>query len=139
VHNGARLYYDDEEVDYFELLATWIYVLPILLGGLGTLIVMLRRRLRPKEHRGAGEIYSDLATIAARLKLGERDADMVTQLNALLDTVQIEVKAGDITLDEALCLRKKAKRLEKNWFKHHAFQAPKREGQGQIHLVGRHL
>ena len=93
VHDAAKTIYNGEEPSWRDLAVEWIYLLPVILGALGTAVVWLIQRTLQPEYRAAPDLVADLLDIRQEA-IEATDEGALRMLRRRIDDLAVEL-TGD--------------------------------------------
>lgn len=99
IHPGALSYFNGEEIKLTDILVEWIYIVPLVIGGIGALLTWLYNLFWPEEQRRAQDTLVELLVMrrdAARAKsLADLDA-LEKRRDEIQDIIHDEFSEGEI-------------------------------------------
>jgi TRAP-type uncharacterized transport system substrate-binding protein len=89
VHPGAQAYFGEDPPTLYDFIVEWVYMIPVVLGALGTAIVGLYRLIAPPPETIDHKLFEGLR--ALRADIGTAMPDAAPALAARLDTIMDEL------------------------------------------------
>lgn len=77
VHSGARNYYNNEETSFTDFLSDWLYIAPMILGAVGSLIVGLFQFLKPSKAETCENLVSRLVALRRKVQAAKTPEDIL--------------------------------------------------------------
>lgn len=97
IHPGALSYFNGEEIKITDILIEWIYIVPLVIGGLGAVLTWLYNFFWPAEKRRAQDAMVELLVMrrdAARAKSMADLEALETRRDQIEDLIHDEFSEG---------------------------------------------
>src|SRR6266550_3757245 len=114
VHPGAAAFYNGTQQSFMDEYGNWIYLTPMILGGLATILAAAWKFLGIAPFAGDGPLDT-LYALARRIRKADTEAELETiedEIDDILKTQRAKAAAGDETAVDAATLNVAAHRLE---------------------------
>ena len=114
MHPGAAAFYNGTQQSFMDEYGNWIYLTPMILGGLATVLAAAWKFLGIAPFAGDGPLDT-LYALARRIRKADTEAELETiedEIDDILKTQRAKAAAGDETAVDAATLNVAAHRLE---------------------------
>jgi TRAP-type uncharacterized transport system substrate-binding protein len=115
VHPGAATFYNGAQLSFLDKWGNAIFLAPMILGALASILAATWRFLRSNEPRSPGEALDQLYALGRKIRVSERESELAgieAEIDAILQVQRSRTDTGgDNTLDVAT-LNVAAHRLE---------------------------
>src|SRR5436190_5847918 len=114
LHPGAAAFYNGTQQSFMDEYGNWIYLTPMILGGLATVLAAAWKFLGIAPFAGDGPLDT-LYALARRIRKADTESELETiedEIDDILKTQRAKAAAGDETAVDAATLNVAAHRLE---------------------------
>jgi TRAP-type uncharacterized transport system substrate-binding protein len=114
VHPGAAAFYNGTQQSFMDEYGNWIYLTPMILGGMATVLAAAWKFLGVGQAESAGPLDT-LYALARRIRKADTAAELAAiedEIDDVLQTQRAKAAAGDETALDATTLNVAAHRLE---------------------------
>jgi TRAP-type uncharacterized transport system substrate-binding protein len=114
VHPGAAAFYNGTQQSFMDEYGNWIYLTPMILGGMATVLAAAWKFLGVGQPESAGPLDT-LYALARRIRKADTAAELAAiedEIDNVLQTQRAKAAAGDETALDATTLNVAAHRLE---------------------------
>src|SRR5258705_13298048 len=114
VHPGAAAFYNGTQQSFMDEYGNWIYLTPMILGGMATVLAAAWKFLGVRQPESAGPLDT-LYALARRIRKADTAAELAAiedEIDDVLQTQRAKAAAGDENALDASTLNIAAHRLE---------------------------
>ena len=115
VHPGAAAYYNGTQQSFLDKWGNAIFLTPMILGGLASVLAAAWKFLRAAEPRNGEQALDSLYALGRRIRTTEAEADLSEierEIDRVLQAQRVEATAGDENALDVTTLNVAAHRLQ---------------------------
>ena len=90
VHNAAKKIYNGDEPSWTDMALEWVYIVPMIVGALGSIGLWIFQRYVHPEYRDPSDLVSELLEVRAEAQESESEAEL-RKLRLRVDAIAEEI------------------------------------------------